>query len=308
MAMKVEQAARLGADLVEQARQDLGVEGDEVVLAHPADGAEDPVANRRRLVVAGAAQLEGQCRHAVASELACPHQTGSARRRGEHERRRARDQRAVEVEERRARPARGHRHVLAHISVVAEDSPGCSPLPIRVFPAIRVRHAHLSVTRHSDDPSTVLCPRHRDVVCATTGETESSRHPSRGVTGGGAGGELGVDSPRRSTSSSTSTSMVGAPPSTMTYSPRGSPSVDVAERAAHDGLVQLRQLPGHGDRPIRRRRSRRGRRSCGRRGAAPRRARPCAARRRRRRVVCGARHRGAAGTPRTRTEQWTARC
>ena len=62
MAMEIEQAARLGSDLVEQARQDFGVEGDEVVLAHPGDRAKDPVANRRRLVVAGAAQLERQRR------------------------------------------------------------------------------------------------------------------------------------------------------------------------------------------------------------------------------------------------------
>ena len=43
VAMEVEQPAGLGADLVEQARQHLGVEGDEVVLAHSGDGPEDAV-------------------------------------------------------------------------------------------------------------------------------------------------------------------------------------------------------------------------------------------------------------------------
>ena len=68
----------------------------------------------------GPAHLEQHRRHTVASELAGPEQPGTSRRGGEHERRRAGDQRAIEVEERRARPTRRHRHVLAHVIVVAE--------------------------------------------------------------------------------------------------------------------------------------------------------------------------------------------
>ncbi len=51
-------------------------------------------------------------------------------------------------------------------------------------------------------------------------------------------------------SSLTSSSRRRRPPRTMTYSPRGSPRSTLAERAAHDRLVQLRQLPGDGDGPV----------------------------------------------------------
>ena len=45
VAVPVDQRLRLGPDLVEQLRDDLGVEGDEVVDAHALDGAEDAIAH-----------------------------------------------------------------------------------------------------------------------------------------------------------------------------------------------------------------------------------------------------------------------
>ena len=120
--MEVEQTSRFGTNLVEQAGQHVGVEGDEILLAHPGDRTENAIAHGSRLVVARSAHLEQHRRHSVASELAGPEQPGTSRRSGEHERRRTGDQGAIEVEERRARPARRHRHVLAHMIVVADDS------------------------------------------------------------------------------------------------------------------------------------------------------------------------------------------
>ena len=93
---------------------------DEVVLAQPGDRPEDPVAHRVGRVVAGAEQLEvhGPC--GIAHELRRRHQPGRPRRRGHHEHRRAGDQRAVEVEERRARTSTRHcsrsRHLAMHES------------------------------------------------------------------------------------------------------------------------------------------------------------------------------------------------
>ena len=95
-----------------------------------------------------------------------------------------------------------------------------------------------------------LRPGHGDVVGAPARNTERRGHPGGGVTGRCPGSELGVDSCGDRVVVDLDV-VGGAPPRTMTYSPRGAPSVDVAERAPHDGLVQLRQLPGDGDRAIR---------------------------------------------------------
>ena len=97
---------------------------------------------------------------------------------------------------------------------------------------------------------TVLRPGDSDVVRASAGDAEGGRHPGRGVTGRRTRSPLGVD--------------VGGDRRVVDLDRRDRrpaehddvraawlAQLERAERAAHDGLVQLGQLPGDGDRPIR---------------------------------------------------------
>src|SRR3954447_26314923 len=104
--VSIDQCLRFGPNLGNQLRHDLDVERDEILDAHAFDGPEDPVTDARRLAVAGAAVTEGDGAGRVFAELSRWYQSGTPRRHTEHERAGAADERAVEVEEGRARSAR----------------------------------------------------------------------------------------------------------------------------------------------------------------------------------------------------------
>ena len=104
MPMTVDECLSLGADLVEQLRHDVDVERDEIVDADALDGTEDAITDSVGRVVAGTAEAEGDRADGVLAELGRRHQTGAPRGDAQHERARPADERAIEIEERGARP------------------------------------------------------------------------------------------------------------------------------------------------------------------------------------------------------------
>ena len=105
VAVPIDQRLCLGPDLGEQLRHDLGVERDEIVDTNALDRTEDAIAHPVGGVVAGAGEPERDRADRVLAELAGRHQAGAPRGDAQHERARPTDEGAVEIEERRARPA-----------------------------------------------------------------------------------------------------------------------------------------------------------------------------------------------------------
>ena len=234
-----------------------------------------------------AAQLERERADRVAQQLVGGDHPVVARRGGERERRRPGDQRAVEVEERGARPELGDADVLAHID----------------RPCVFAVSGRLASWRWR----TVATRRGREHVPMRFGTPADRRIGCCGIPRGELGVEVRLQAVRIVSSSGRSVVASGARRATTTYSPRGSPMSIVAERAAHDLLVELGELAGDGDRPIGAARLRRGRRACAGCGAAPRTSRSCGARRRSRPGVRRVRARSVAGSLRTRSATSAAR-
>ncbi len=95
----VDQALRLGPDLGEHPGDDLLVEVEQVLLADPDDRLEDAVTGSLGLLVAGAREAEGQGVARVAQQRLARDELVAPRDDPEVHRRRAADERAVQVEE-----------------------------------------------------------------------------------------------------------------------------------------------------------------------------------------------------------------
>src|SRR4029078_8863033 len=106
MPMAVDQGLRLRPYLGDQLRHDLYVERDEFLDPYALHRTEDPVADARGGAVAGPAVPERHRADGVLAELPRRHQPRTPRGNAEHQRAGAADERAVEVEERRARSTR----------------------------------------------------------------------------------------------------------------------------------------------------------------------------------------------------------
>ncbi len=260
-----------GRTLVDQLRDDVGVQRDQVVVGdalRPRRGSDR--GRRDGRVVAGAART-GTSIAPTASLANCRFgdQPGAPCGDAEHERARAADQRAVEIEERGARAAGRDVGVLGH----------------RIL-CVRRRSRAAVGTRSSSGRGSS-----RDVVDPPLGHGEvgghrSDRRPCESAPPASAMTQRRTDRRRR------------RPPRrlgralrprrrTRPAVPRSRHVLDgVAERPAPHLLVQLGQLAGERHSTARSpQRSHRGRRRCARCGAAPRRGPPFAARRRSRRCA-----------------------
>ena len=107
LAVPLDQVQRLGAHLVEQLRCGVGVEAHQVVVAHALHHGEDAVAHADTGFVAGTTEAELHRFECVVGDLGARHQTGAPGSHGQHEGARPTDERAIEIEERRAGAAGG---------------------------------------------------------------------------------------------------------------------------------------------------------------------------------------------------------
>ena len=261
-----------GRILAEQLGEHLGVERDEVVLAHPVDGAEHPVAHVVGRRVGRAPELERAApRRRRGANWRVGIRPARARRRGEDERRRARDQRAVEVEERRARARRRPCWLYSsgsHVSIVPHrclHRTRATPRAVDRRPALGTPRSYATrraTPRRGRRPPRRRATRRRRARRAT--RADRRRRRAAAVDAGRAG-----DDERRTRRAARRASIV-------------------AQRAAHDGLVAAWSAPGDGDRAVGAER----RRQIGERAQHPVRrlvdARSCAARPPARRAAPGA--------------------
>ena len=100
--MIVGQREHLRIDPREDPGQDVRAEALEVDDPRPLQGRRDPLAQRHRVSIGGAAQTELDVGDGVGEQLAPAHEPGAVGGAPELERRRSLDERLVEVEERGA--------------------------------------------------------------------------------------------------------------------------------------------------------------------------------------------------------------
>jgi hypothetical protein len=81
LAVHLDELARLGTDLLDEAREDDAVQRGEVLLGHVADRVEQTVARRGGALVARTEEAERQCAHGVAGHAAGRRAATRARRR-----------------------------------------------------------------------------------------------------------------------------------------------------------------------------------------------------------------------------------
>ena len=100
--MQVDQAARLAADVVEQTSEDVVSESFDVGEGDTLDGGQHLIAHPGRLFVRGPGEFEGDGARRILDELAPRHHAVAVGHPPQREDRGTADDRAIEIEERRA--------------------------------------------------------------------------------------------------------------------------------------------------------------------------------------------------------------